>query len=311
MSRSDKQAAAGQACSLSKWRYTTGETRATVLVMFRLVQCSLWCLTLALLVSGCRPSAMRTRVEPALPRAGPSADLVIANGAVMIAGYAGEVGSIVLRRGDRDLLHIVELGSAALTQGSDTLDASGLFVHSGSAFTPPGEVKAGQPALLLLRSGPSPADSIVMSIGYSGPSPFRLFARSDNRPEGDPHPAVGCYHVDRSAWNDPGAAASLPRVVVPETVQLHWQYAGLLGREQLLVATDGEGRIPGEHTVYYFWRPGTADSVTLVFGTGHQQASFRLVQQGADLTGVVRKSNDTSPGPRADASVTFRRSRCL
>jgi hypothetical protein len=240
----------------------------------------------------------------------PQADLVVANGTLMIAGHSGTTGNVVLRRAERGW-EIAEVGPATVMGATDTLDAAGLFVHIGMTLTHPREMTVGSPGLLLLRAGPSAGDSIVVSVGFSDATPVRRFKPEDNRPARTPHPAVGCYSVDRSEWDDPAAAESLQRVVVPESVRLHWQYAGLLGREQALVATDAAGRIPGAQTTYHFWRPGSGDSVTVNFGTGYQAAVFRLIRDGEYLRGAVRKMGHTIPGPMAVAAVTLRREPCM
>jgi hypothetical protein len=276
------------------------------------VICRIRHLVPGLLLYGCTHGSAGSETGP---RAGstpepPGADLVVANGSLMIAGYSGTTGNVVLRRTERGY-EIAEVGPGAVMGATDTLDAAGLFVHIGMTLTHPSEVTVGRPGLLLLRAGLSAGDSIVVSVGFSDATPVRRFGPEDNRPAQDSHPAVGCYSVDRSEWDDPEAAESLQRVVVPESLRLHWQYAGLLGREQALVATDAAGRIPGAQTTYHFWRPGSGDSVTVNFGTGYQAAVFRLIRDGEHLRGVVRKMGHRIPGPMAVAAVTLRREPCM
>jgi hypothetical protein len=206
---------------------------------------------------------------------------------------------------------IRELTTAPSVATTDTIDASGLFIHTASPFERAQPTTVGSPPYLVARTGPGVGDPAVALIGVPGGAPWQPVSLEDNYPAGPPDPHVGCYAVEVGPWDNPRIASTHPPELLPPVIRLHWQHAWHVGgRERALVATDGDGRIPGRETTAYYWRRTAADSIRITFGTSFRGTSYRLTAKDADLTGEVRRSGDTVPGPTATASVRLRRRTC-
>jgi hypothetical protein len=233
--------------------------------------------------------------------------ILIEGGTLVAPGHDTARASIVVERGSGGFL-IREIDSRPTFAPTDTVDATGLFIHSAHAFSLGAGVQAGSPAMLVFRKGVSPGDT---AVGLLGPaSGWRAIEQTENHPPGPMDERAGCYLVERGPWNDSTAASMLQRTVVPRDIRLHWQYLWHVGREQLLVATDADGRIPGTDTSFFGWAPLTVDSLRISFVADWQGTTFNVTRVGQDLVGEVRKSGHTDPGPQAIANVRLQRIDC-
>jgi hypothetical protein len=259
-------------------------------------------------VVACNRSSGHT-ADAAGPKPTLVGSLLIQNGTLALLGQDTAVTAIVIVNVGGGW-RIREFASEPSVTTSDTVDASGLFIHSASAYERAFPMKEGSPAILVARTGPSVGDQAVALIGNSAGEPWQPVSLEENRPLGPQDPAVGCYSVDPGPWDNPTYAGSHPPELVPGDIRLHWQFAWHLGRERALVATDGTGHIPGPRTVVYYWRRTAADSVRITFGTRTHFAYFYVAAAGADLDGEVTRFGHNLPTPTATASVRLRRYAC-
>jgi len=232
--------------------------------------------------------------------------ILVKDGVLAMRGRDTARASIVLQRSDR-WLRVMEIAPETRIVTTDTIDASGLFVHSANGF----DQKAPRPggvALLVLRAGPSPGDPAVGLIG--GSPAWRPIRPAENHPNAPPDPRAGCYAVERGEWNDPAAATKPAWVPVPPDIRLHWQYAWLFGRENELVATDARGAVPGSETDIFVWTRESPEALRIVFSTGYVATSFRLRSDGTNLVGTVTRSTDNLGEPVVTAPVVLRRIEC-
>lgn len=211
---------------------------------------------------------------------------------------------LVLEGTDRGLiLRAVTTGDGWVTK--DTIDATGLYVHSANAFDR-AVARIGRPALYVLRRGPGPGDPAVGIIGETGWRPI-----SENHPPGPQDERVGCYTMERDPWGDPMGITDSPNAVwVPDGLRLYWQYLWHPGRERLLVATDLEGRIGGSTAVPAWWPlPGDSLRVAFLEGVGGG-VIFELAEDGRGYVGEAEVRGDRYPGPAARAGVRLTRVDC-
>jgi hypothetical protein len=260
-------------------------------------------------VSGCHLGAGRSS-DPDSGQASLVDAVLIQNATLALMGQDTVVTQILVERTDQSW-RIAELARESGAAPSDTIDASGLFIHSASPFERMNPSGVGTAAILVARTGPSVGDPAVALIGATGAELWKPVSLADNRPPEPRDPVVGCYRIELGSWDNPTYAEAQPPEFVPTTLQLHWQHAWHLGgREKTLVATDGAGHIPGPATTTYYWGRAASDTVWITFGALHQGARFHLTEEGADLAGTVLRHGDTLPGPTATAQVRLRRYSC-
>jgi hypothetical protein len=231
------------------------------------------------------------------PEAQPPGDVLVAGGTVIVQGEPPAAVDILLSRTDRGLFveAMVDPGSV---QAPDTIDVSGLYVHTASGLSARDPFQVGAHAMYVVRTGPSQGDAARMLISASE---VRRLESSANYPEGPVHEAAGCYSVERGSWDPLPDERALERVPVPESVHLHWQYMLHLGREQSLAATDGDGAVP-VHANHFGWAPAGGDSIRIDLGDGQRGVRFRLLRDGNGYTGTVAHLShfvDGSPVPQA------------
>ena len=239
-----------------------------------------------------------------------SIDSIVVYGATMVIRGGDTVNSDVLIEREGGRLVVRDISPGGVSQARDTIHIAGAYLHSANAFDQR-QPRVGSHAMYVVRQGPSPGSVALGLIGARSSEPWRPLHPTENHPPGPPDERVGCYGIERGQWSDSTAVLSLRRGAraVPADVRLHWQYLWHVGREDLLVATDIMGYVPGEFTNMFAWWP-RGDSVEIGFSTGFESASFRLVSEGDDLVGLVRLGGDTYPGPRAEAPVRLRRRVC-
>lgn len=226
--------------------------------------------------------------------------MVVVHGGVLVRpGQSMLMADLALDSTDHGLV-LRKVAKRGEIVAQDTIDASGMYVHSSHAFNR-SLPALNEVAMYVLRTGASPGDSAVGRIGPRGWEPI-----SENHPPGPVDERVGCYAVNRAAWDDPETGGSR---WVPNTLRLHWQYMWLLAREKSLVATDIGGHV-GQDIVYYGWSRGAADSLRVDFHEKYVGVSLRLAKDGRDYVGVMTAGGDTSRGRTARSRVRLSRINC-
>lgn len=228
-------------------------------------------------------------------------DVLVGGGTLIVQGEPRRVLDVLLSKMNGRLV-VEAIGDPGMFQAADTIDVSGLYVHTAHGLSAREPFRVGGYAMYVVRTGPSQGHSARMLISPSGKQRLELSA---NYPEGPVHEAVGCYSVERGPWDPPATQPVQERLSVPEGVHLHWQYLLHLGREQSLAATDADGEVPASAN-YFGWAPAGGDSIHIDVGDGGVMVSFRLVRDGDGYAGMVLHRShvvDGSPVPQASTRL--------
>ncbi|MEJ2215914.1 MAG: hypothetical protein P8099_04800 [Gemmatimonadota bacterium] len=237
--------------------------------------------------------------------------LFVRGGTVVRRDAPDETLDLLLLRERGDLVFgtVPVPGQYAVT---DTLDASGLYIHTTNPFettvrtTPIHNRHNLAIAMYVLRTGHSPGTPAKWLVG---PSDWRRVEPAENHPPGPVDRRVGCYVVERGAWSDPDFRFDEDRTLwFPDSLWLHWQYHWPAGPPKYLVATDIQGRVRGPRIARYAWAGPADDSLRVVFGTGFVATIFRGAQAGDDYVGEIAVDSDT--GRLARAPTRLRRTPC-
>lgn len=199
-------------------------------------------------------------------------------------------------------LTLAATGLDGILTASDTLDVSGLFIHSTHVIEREPNTTPGPRAfaMYVVRTGPSPGTPAAWLIDPHGVTEVEA---ADNHPPGPVDERVGCYSVERGEWSD-GRDRSRPPFWFPSRLRLHWQYHWAYGRGPYLVATHARGHV-AETIHIYRWEAPAPDSLALMFGARWAYTAFRGAADGRDYAGelIVRGHADLHPAPRAPARL--------
>lgn len=229
------------------------------------------------------PAERGAAAQPADGAAAAVDTLLVRGGTIILPGQAPERADLVLASSpDGWVVQGREPAGRGALLAPDTLDATGLFLHSADAFNLQNLARVGRAPWIVVRTGPSPGSPALWLLG---PIQVRAVSPEENHPPGPVDDRVGCYTMERGPWDNERLAAGLGSVWVPDDLRLHWQYGWHHGRETLLVATDLLGRIHGERTAYAAWAPLPADSLRVGFGTAFAVAMLRLGRVGDGWSG--------------------------
>lgn len=264
-----------------------------------------------LLIASCsgppRETAIAKPYEIGPSRGRVVVDSLMIRGAVVMGSGAGDQPLDLLlgggEHGELAFLAIAEPGEHAV---GDTLDASGLYVHSASAFEREVHTvlrrRGSRSAMYVLRAGRSPGSEAKWLVLPDGVKPLEA---QDNYPPGPISDAVGCFTVQRGQWEEPDALQGVLWAWVPDDLRLHWQYHWAYGRGKHLVATGASGEVPS-HVVLYRWSSLPADSLKVVFGWNHEGTTFMVRREGDDYVGNVRIWTDAGGGTGAPVRLDRR-----
>jgi len=224
-------------------------------------------------------------------------DVLITGGTVIEQGEAPQLLDILFSRQDVGLV-VEAVGDRGLFQAADTIDLSGLYLHTANTLSARQPFGVGGHAMYVVRTGPSQGDAARMVIL---PSRIQLVESTSNYPEGPMHEAVGCYFVEHGPWDRPLGQQAQERLSVPEAIQLHWQFLWHLGREDGLAATEGNGQVPANANIFA-WRPAGGDSIRIDLSDGHVGVTFLLLPDESGYAGTVSRwvhSGDASTSSQA------------
>lgn len=255
----------------------------------------------ATLLVGCQAS-VRGEHDTA-PAARVIQGFLLKDGVLVVQGQDTTRVSIAIEEAP-DGLVVREVAPRSTLAPTDTLDAAGLYVHSAHAYDR-SEPRVGSPPLYTVRTGLSPGSPAAIVLSLSGPPFWRSIELKDNYPPGPIDPAVGCYEVIRGPWRESIAVSQWRGPPVPPDLRLHWQYKWHYGAEDVLVATDARGNVPGEGTHFFSWRRAPdGETVRIGFTAWYQTAVvFRVAHSADQLVGTIRLVADTVEFASADVRL--------
>ena len=263
----------------------------------------------AVLLEGCLTRESNAESGPGTPAEGEGTQgVLVRGGSVVRRGGPKERLDLLLER-HQQFLVLAAAAEPGQLEAGDTLDVSGLYIHSTNAIHPrvettPSREPRSSIAMYVVRTGVGPGSTAKWLIG---PSRVQAVEPAENHPARLQDERVGCYTVERGSWSDPSFELDMP-LWFPDTLRLHWQLHWPIGPSPYLVATDIDGRVQGETTTYYKWSPVGEDSVRVAFGPWWGGTSFQGAATARDYAGDLTVWHHQGLSVRAPARL--RRFQC-
>lgn len=215
----------------------------------------------------------------------------------------------IVLENEEDRLFVVAAGQDTTLTALDTVDISGLYLHSMDPFNALVEARrtrrssARSSPMYIVRKGASAGTTAMWLIS---PDEIRRLGPADNRPSGPKNESVGCYSVTRDDWSDPEFNWDRMSVWFPDTVRLHWAYDWRWTSrppQPHLIATDGSGQIRDPAITVYAWSPSEPDSVRVTFGVWYMLTIFRGAVSDGGFKGELSVLADDNFSVRAPARL--------